>query len=141
MPVKILESIFTYDETLDEEYDHHDKFKELIKKIVDYLEQLFHIKFTIKNEILQAIDIYDSYNISYQSQIQQPDGETLTISLSVPIDQFIIRVTNHENQNVLVCYCGLEIPQYDNDNLLEIKYVVQDFVNKMYQFRQGQSLC
>ena len=50
--------------------------------------------------------------------------------LNVPIDQFQIYIEDFNNEKIIVSYCRIDIPQYNQENLDKMRDVLLDFEEK-----------
>ena len=120
------EKIFTCCE-IDEEKDYFREFKEVVDNIAKYLENVIGVDFIEKESYLQAIDVYDCNYILYVADLKQ---FYYKIVLKVPFDQFSISIEDSNQKRVIETYCGISIPQYEQDNLDCMKKVLTDFERK-----------
>ncbi len=122
----INENIFKCCE-IDEDEDYCDEFKAVVDSIVKYLEYAMSVTFTEDECAVQAIDVYDCNIIRYYATLEK-SGNVLVVN--VPIDQFQICIENSDNERIIVCYCGIDIPQYSQENLDKMRDVLLDFEEK-----------
>lgn len=116
---------------IDEDEDYCDEFKAVVDSIVKYLEDTMNITFNEDKCDVQAIDVYDCNIIRYYATLAE-NGNILVVN--VPIDQFQICIEDSNNEKIIVSYCGIDIPQYNQENLDKMRDVLLNFEEKYKEY-------
>lgn len=116
---------------IDEEKDYCDEFKAVVDNVIKYLEDTMNVTFDEDECGAQAIDVYDCNIIRFHANLDE-SGNVLV--LNVPIDQFQICLESSDNEPLIVSYCGIDIPQYSQENLDKMKDVLLDFEEKYNKY-------